>query len=412
MNKFLVVAMMVWAGSAFAAIDPVNGGVDTFDGLGLADGAKLTTEADALQWTMYQGASAPATDGFFMDTAPSQESAAFTNTAILPGPITHALYEVHESGGNHSGYGLMLSRDKQPISDLTVKYHWYVAIDDIPIISPETTLPFHVGVNFGSLGSTDYAQHGIRVLFNNAGAATKDITLQARQQVSETPATILTYEVGTGTTDDNEYTLDQWLKVTLEINMTDPNNGVDPATGTCKLYLDDVEKLTIPIQRAAAAAKTHYPTAWINNSYVSTGKGKLYLGAVELDTMNVPAPEVSVLDGATGVANGGTIDVGAVVVDSPTLEKTITIKNDGSVDLTTSDLAVAGDFALKAGETLEATLAPGASDDVVVEMATTVIGAKTGTLTFTTNDADEGSVTINLAGEVEAATAVREWHQY
>lgn len=88
--------------------------------------------------------------------------------------------------------------------------------------------------------------------------------------------------------------------------------------------------------------------------------------------------------------------------------KVIVIKNNGTADLTTSNLAFTGGFALKTGESLAATIAPGASDTVEVVMEA-VAGVKTGTLTFNSNDFN---VTINLAGEVTGVTSVEGWRQY
>ncbi|WP_254512688.1 choice-of-anchor D domain-containing protein [Anatilimnocola floriformis] len=112
-----------------------------------------------------------------------------------------------------------------------------------------------------------------------------------------------------------------------------------------------------------------------------------------------PAPEITVLNGTANVLTGGTINWGSVQV-SKTLNKTITIKNTGNATLTLvkptaadmpAGFAIVTNFAVTS-------LAAGASATITIRYTPTAVGAAGGVLNLVSNDADEGTFAINLAG--------------
>ncbi|WP_428530655.1 choice-of-anchor D domain-containing protein [Pseudorhodoplanes sp.] len=117
-----------------------------------------------------------------------------------------------------------------------------------------------------------------------------------------------------------------------------------------------------------------------------------------------PAPEVTVRGNGVSIADGdltpdladhtgfGTVGVGSV------LTRTFTVANDGSQTLTIAKLKIPKGFALTEG--LSASLAPGATDTFTVSIDTKKVGVKTGEITFTTNDANEGAYNFALSGNV------------
>ena len=101
-----------------------------------------------------------------------------------------------------------------------------------------------------------------------------------------------------------------------------------------------------------------------------------------------PLPEIQVLDGTTDIVDGtaSTIDFGSVIVGG-TLNKTFTVKNLGTGVLNLSNLTLPTGFSSVGN--LPATVAPGASANLLVQVDTTAGGNKTGTLQFVNNDSDE-----------------------
>ncbi|HEX8911106.1 MAG TPA: choice-of-anchor D domain-containing protein, partial [Humisphaera sp.] len=115
-----------------------------------------------------------------------------------------------------------------------------------------------------------------------------------------------------------------------------------------------------------------------------------------------PAAEITVTDGATPVDDGaGTVNFGSVVKDSASPTKTFTVRNDGDADLTLGAPALPAGFTLT--EPLAATLAAGASDTFSVAVDTAAVGARSGTISIATNDADENPFDFTVQAAVTAA---------
>ena len=110
-----------------------------------------------------------------------------------------------------------------------------------------------------------------------------------------------------------------------------------------------------------------------------------------------PPPELT----QTVPAPGGCADAGSVaVVDPATGTATITFTNDGGQPLVINRVgtlggANPGDFTVSPATV---TIAPGQAGSFTVSFNPSAAGARTATVTFTTNDADEGAVSVNLCG--------------
>lgn len=136
-----------------------------------------------------------------------------------------------------------------------------------------------------------------------------------------------------------------------------------------------------------------------NNSSTTTDNVVTYL---------MPAPEIavsglgqSIADGdSTPVAADGT-DFGKVTVGDPTVTRTFTVTNTGSVTLTLGSVSVPVGFALGA-DALATSLAPGASDTFSIDMTTSAAGTYAGDVTFTSNDSDENPFNFRITGTVNA----------
>ncbi len=117
----------------------------------------------------------------------------------------------------------------------------------------------------------------------------------------------------------------------------------------------------------------------------------------------VVAPEVTVLLEGADFADGastpfGTTNLGTYV------DKTFTIRNDGSAALTLQQIDTTN---LPAGFSIvtnigSASLQPGETTTFVVRMDATVVGSYSGVIRFANNDADEATYDINVSGTVVA----------
>ena len=116
-------------------------------------------------------------------------------------------------------------------------------------------------------------------------------------------------------------------------------------------------------------------------------------------TGDVTAPELSVEFDGQVVANGdGPFDFGSTEVGEASLQKTWTVRNDGTADLTLSNLSAEAPFSIAVG--LTGVLAPGTSDTVTIELPTTTPGVHNATISFESNDGDENPMSLTLTGTI------------
>ncbi|MBD2721906.1 beta strand repeat-containing protein [Hymenobacter armeniacus] len=112
--------------------------------------------------------------------------------------------------------------------------------------------------------------------------------------------------------------------------------------------------------------------------------------------------EINVTDGAVTYLTGSTYSGFASTTVGSADTKTFTIENSGGTALTVSSIAATGDFSVSGAPTI---VAAGGSATFSVSFAPTAAGTRTGTLTITNSDADEGTYIINLSGQGQASTA-------
>ncbi|MCP4536613.1 MAG: choice-of-anchor D domain-containing protein [Chloroflexi bacterium] len=83
----------------------------------------------------------------------------------------------------------------------------------------------------------------------------------------------------------------------------------------------------------------------------------------------------------------------------PTLSQTVTITNDGTANLTISDVTPTGDTGeFNLADSGESTLTPGNTRTIEVSFNPSSAGAKAATLTIQSDDSDEPTVEVNLSG--------------
>jgi len=115
-------------------------------------------------------------------------------------------------------------------------------------------------------------------------------------------------------------------------------------------------------------------------------------------------PEIQVLDGTNDLVDGSTsaINFGSAIIGG-TLTKTFTVKNLGTAALNLSNPTLPTGFSLVGN--LPATVAPGASANLPVQVDTATAGNKSGTLQFVNNDSDENPFDFPIAATVTATPA-------
>ncbi|MEZ4855208.1 MAG: lamin tail domain-containing protein [Gelidibacter sp.] len=119
-----------------------------------------------------------------------------------------------------------------------------------------------------------------------------------------------------------------------------------------------------------------------------------------------PTPELQLTDTTpTDQACGFTLDAGSAETNVNTNDVSFYITNVGSADLEVTDLNLpAGDYTITVPAALPTVGSPlvipaSGSQIVTVHFAPTADGTITNTLTITSNDANEGSCSVNLTGE-------------
>jgi hypothetical protein len=115
------------------------------------------------------------------------------------------------------------------------------------------------------------------------------------------------------------------------------------------------------------------------------------------------SPEFTLLINNNTANSGATLDFGQVTLGDAAPTRSFTLRNTGTAPLSINNLRVPEGFALVDGA--DASLAPGESDVVTLRLPTTAAGARNGTLTFSTNDGDEASISLNLTGRVNPRPA-------
>ena len=117
----------------------------------------------------------------------------------------------------------------------------------------------------------------------------------------------------------------------------------------------------------------------------------------------VVGPEIQVVFKRKLIDCGGTIGLGEFIVDD-VVNIQLIIRNEGDATLVLGTLTDAGDITLHATDDPSGeSITLGGQRTVTVILDTSTDGAKTGSITIPSNDADEASCVINFTAQVDAA---------
>ena len=115
-----------------------------------------------------------------------------------------------------------------------------------------------------------------------------------------------------------------------------------------------------------------------------------------------PAPVMSLADGSTNIANGGS-DTFASVTQGSSDTRTFTVNNTGTASLTVSAVSLPSGYSLQT--TLPLTVAANGSATFAVSLSTSSVGTYTGTMSITDTDTQNDPYNVSLSGTVTAPPA-------
>ncbi|HEV3343526.1 MAG TPA: choice-of-anchor D domain-containing protein, partial [Pirellulales bacterium] len=198
-----------------------------------------------------------------------------------------------------------------------------------------------------------------------------------------------------GNPDSRTYKVTDWGSNTLTVNTPTLPPGYTTST-------------TFPLNVTAGNSATFVVN--MNTSTLGTVSGQMTLPtndpnnstfSVNLSgTVTAPAaPVMSLADGSTTIANGGSDSYGSLT-QGANGNKTFTVKNTGSASLTVSAVNPPTGFSLQTAMPL--TIAAGSSTTFVVAMSTSTVGSLSGTMSITDTDSNNNPYTVSLSGTVTA----------
>ncbi|MFN7804166.1 MAG: proprotein convertase P-domain-containing protein, partial [Planctomycetaceae bacterium] len=131
----------------------------------------------------------------------------------------------------------------------------------------------------------------------------------------------------------------------------------------------------------------------VTGSNLEFGTGRVNAASA---VRGVGIAELGVFQGRSTVASGATLNLGSLRVGN-SVTRTFRLRNEGTSPLSLSNLSIAGgaDFSISSGLG-SSTLAVGETTTFTVQFAPTVGGAQSAVVTLLSNDADEGTYSINL----------------
>lgn len=267
------------------------------------------------------------------------------------------------------------------------------------IPTTRTTAPANADLPYNSNGSAggwdDEAANGISLLASGsqpAGAlvvainTTSLINVQVSwkagtvlQQASRDNSIALQYRVGTSGT---------WTDIGTGTTYTTQGKTAGDVSGTLTE--------TLP---AAAEGQTVVQVRWIywESNGSSGSRDRINIDAISITGSPAAVPEINIKQNTTSIASGGTHDFGSAEVGT-NLDVTFTIENLGGATLNiTTPLSASGDYSNIISQP-SSTVAASGSTTFTVRFTPTALGTRTGAVTITNDDSNEGSYEVNFTG--------------
>ncbi|HQU42963.1 MAG TPA: choice-of-anchor D domain-containing protein [Pirellulales bacterium] len=202
-----------------------------------------------------------------------------------------------------------------------------------------------------------------------------------------------------GTSDSKTFTVDNTGNASLSISAISPPTGFSLGT-------------TLPLSIAAGGSGTFVVSMDTSTAATLSGTMSITDNDSNNDPYDVslsgtvtaaPEPAMSLLDGSTAIANGGSDSFGSVVHGGSDT-KTFTVDNTGTASLSVSAIGLPTGYSLQTA--LPLTIAAGSSATFVVALDTSAVGTLAGPMSITDSDGNNDPYTVNLSGTVTPALHV------
>lgn len=135
----------------------------------------------------------------------------------------------------------------------------------------------------------------------------------------------------------------------------------------------------------------------------NAANGTVNADALRLELM-APAPEITVADGSTPIVDGVTSLAFGTIITGASTSKTLTITNTGNAGLTLGSLTLPLGFT-SSGFSVPS-LSAGQSTTIQIDFSAPLPGARSGAISFLTNDADEATFNFTLTGTAANFAAI------
>ena len=197
---------------------------------------------------------------------------------------------------------------------------------------------------------------------------------------------------GSGADDDNDYYyFKPGVAGTLNINSYSSNYDTD-----LKISTDDCDRDRVLNDGTSYSTPTPINISASDTVYIRVMRER----NDRTTTYNIPmtftpasTSEINVI----GIADNGTdTSFGSTLVTSGTIDRTYTIQNTGTGDLTLGAVSAGGDFTVTSQPT--SPVAAGGSTTFTVRFDPSAIGTRTATISFTNNDSNENPYNFSISG--------------
>lgn len=218
-----------------------------------------------------------------------------------------------------------------------------------------------------------------------------------------------TYSNSTSAKNDEQdyYTISITQNGTLDISVNDTDSGNwDNLTAT--LYPN--ASCNTPSSWSDSTTGKTETGVLTHSQTVSSGTYVIHIAGSSSDNTNYTfsgtftpssSPEINVI----GVADGSTdTSFGSTLVTSGTIDRTYTIQNTGTANLTLGTVSAGGDFTVTLQPT--STVTAGSSTIFTVRFDPSAVGTRVATISFSNNDLDENPYNFSISGIGDAPPTI------
>lgn len=229
---------------------------------------------------------------------------------------------------------------------------------------------------------------GVPTGYTGGGASAPTVTTATQSSVTHNSATL----GGNVTADGGASVTERGIVWHTATGPTTANNKVQNGSGT-GAFSGTVNSLPV--------GTTVFVRAYAINS-VNTSYGS----EISFATSPAPAPEIAVTESVAGNIpdNTGTFSFGTTTVGTP-VTKTFTVTNSGTAPLNPSGLLAPSGFVVSQDFASTTVASGGGTTTFQIQMHAVSAGPQSGSVTFTSNDADEGSYDFTISGTVNPPPA-------